>query len=284
MSALLKQTTSNAPAPASCCRPRQTDTPVFFGGTATDSGTVHHIILPITGMHCGSCAEKVSRALRDIDGVFQVQVDHRQSGARISYDPQRTRPQTLQAAVTDAGYGIITPNKAQSGRITATQTGLIPGQWRRPAVFGILAAAGIIGFYLGLLTLTSDWFNARAQFGDYRWWIIALSAGLGTQVALFSRLRGAAGSAGIKGATSSVAASGGMSTVAMALCCSHYVATFLPTIGLPFLSAAAAGLAEYQVAFFALGVLSNLAGIAVVLRLLVKKGVIEINARLTPAT
>ncbi len=63
-----------------------------------------------------------------------------------------------------------------------------------------------------------------------------------------------------------MAASGVMSTVAMAVCCSHYLASFLPLIGLPFLSAAFAGLEKYQVEFFIAGVLFNTIGIVLMIR------------------
>jgi len=40
-------------------------------------------------------------------------------------------------------------------------------------LIGIAAALGIFGLYFGLLTLTSDWNNAKMQFAEYRWWSIA---------------------------------------------------------------------------------------------------------------
>lgn len=154
---------------------------------------------------------------------------------------------------------------------------------QKTIIIGLAAALGIIGFYLGLLSLTSNWSYASAQFEVYRWWILALAAGLGVQAALFTTLRAHAAGVRLRGAGSSMAASGGMSTVSMALCCSHYVAAFLPAIGLPFLSAAAAGLAQYQVQFFALGVLSNLLGIGYMLRLRAKNGLKFLHRSHRPA-
>jgi hypothetical protein len=78
----------------------------------------------------------------------------------------------------------------------------------------------------------------------------------------------------LKGAATGMTASGGMSGVAMALCCSHYLAVILPAIGLPFLSGAVAGLAEYQTVFFAIGVVSNILGIGYMLRLMWKNGIL----------
>lgn len=141
---------------------------------------------------------------------------------------------------------------------------------------GIAVALGVVGFYFGLLTLTSDWNNAKMQFAEYRWWIIALSVGLGIQVSLFSFLRSQLQHTHIRAAKSSLAASGGMSTVAMAACCAHYVVPLLLALGLPFLSAAVAGIAEYQSVFFLFGILSNLFGIGFILRLMNRNGIIKI--------
>ena len=145
---------------------------------------------------------------------------------------------------------------------------------RKPLVLGIVAALAVIGFYIGLITLNSDWYNAKAQFNDYRWWIVSLAIGLGIQVALFTHMRRMMAAAHLKGAASGMAASGGMSGVAMALCCSHYLAGLLPIIGLPFLSAAVAGLDRYQTQFFFVGVVSNILGMAYMFWVMSKKGLL----------
>lgn len=80
----------------------------------------------------------------------------------------------------------------------------------------------------------------------------------------------------MRAAQSSLAASGGMSTASMAACCAHYLVPLLPAMGLPFLSTAVAGIAEYQSVFFFLGVLSNLFGIGFMLRLMKRNGIIKI--------
>ncbi len=140
----------------------------------------------------------------------------------------------------------------------------------KPLIYGSVAALIMLGFYLGLITLTSDWYNAKAQFNDYRWWVIALALGLGLQVGLFTRMRQASAAAHLKGAASGMAASGGVSGVAMALCCSHYLAGLLPLIGLPFLSTAVAGLDQYQTQFFLVGVISNFLGLTYILWIMSK--------------
>lgn len=141
----------------------------------------------------------------------------------------------------------------------------------RPYHYGIVTAALVVVFYLELITLTSDWYNAKAQFIAYRWWILSLAVGLGFQVGLYTHMRRMMAAAHLKGAASGMAASGGMSGVAMALCCSHYLAGLLPLIGLPFLSTAVAGLERYQTQFFIIGVISNILGLAYMFWLMSKK-------------
>jgi YHS domain-containing protein len=147
----------------------------------------------------------------------------------------------------------------------------------RPYVIGVAAAMGVVGFYLGFLTLTSDWFNARSQFSEYAIWILSLAVGLGVQATLFSLYRAWHRGVSMKGAKYSLAASGGISTTAMAACCAHYLVVILPVLGLPFLSAAAAGLAGYQTYFFIAGVLSNLFGIGLMMRMMYRSGMIQLR-------
>jgi YHS domain-containing protein/uncharacterized membrane protein len=145
----------------------------------------------------------------------------------------------------------------------------------RPYLNGVAAAMGVVGFYLGFLTLTSDWYNARSQFGEYGMWILLLAVGLGVQATLFSLYRAWHRGESMKAAKYSLAASGGISTTAMAACCAHYLVVILPVLGLPFLSAAAAGLAGYQTYFFLAGVVSNLFGIGLMVRMMYRSGMIQ---------
>lgn len=41
--------------------------------------------------------------------------------------------------------------------------------WSYPYLIGLATAFGMLGFYVGLLTLISDWDNASMQFERYRW-------------------------------------------------------------------------------------------------------------------
>jgi len=146
----------------------------------------------------------------------------------------------------------------------------------RAYFLGVLASFGIVGIYLGMNTLTSDWYFARVQFSEYRWWIISLAIGLGIQVTLYTLFRAHLSGKKKTAANSSIAASGGVSVVAMMACCSHYLATLIPLLGVSFLSVTAVvSLAQYQPYFFLAGLVSCLFGITLMVRMMRKHGMFK---------
>ncbi|MFC1863216.1 hypothetical protein ACFL1Z_04600 [Thermodesulfobacteriota bacterium] len=180
----------------------------------------------------------------------------------------------LKEVVEDIGYW-LSGSKTDDWERCNSRFGLLASL--RPYFIGAAAALSVVGFYLGLLTLTSDWYNARLEFREFGIWILALATGLGTQATLFFLFKAwRKDGKKMKAATCSLAASGGMSTTAMAACCAHYLTFILPVLGLPFLSAAAAGLAQYQVHFFFAGVISNMFGIGFMLRMMHRSGMIKL--------
>ncbi len=240
-----------------------------------EDGTNITVSFFVNGMTCMSCARKIEAALAECPGVGSTVANLAEQKATVSFNPAKTSLDHLKTVVETAGYSIVENQPANLEETTNLQRLLSKQVFSpHPYLIGAAAAIAVVGFYLGLITLVSDWYNARMQFEEYRWWILALAAGLGVQATLYAFLRIRLNGKNVKSAKSSLAASGGMSTASMAACCAHYLVAFLPALGLPFLSAAAAGLAEYQTQLFLLGVLSNLFGIGVMLRVIHKNGII----------
>jgi hypothetical protein len=146
--------------------------------------------------------------------------------------------------------------------IALQRRSLRPGGVRLPigAVgYGLVAASALLGFYLGLITLAQGWTHALDQLAEDRWFIGAITVGFGTQVGLFSYLRGLRARAAMGG----LAASTGTSTTAMLACCAHHLAEVLPVLGL---SGAAIVLDLYKTPLVWVGIAMNLAGIVYLLR------------------
>lgn len=133
---------------------------------------------------------------------------------------------------------------------------------------GILAAAALIGLYLGLVTWAQDFGHARELLWDDRYFVGAIAAGFGLQVGLFVYLRRLLSIRSRASATAATAAGTGTSTGAMLACCAHHLADALPVLGL---SGLTVFLGDYRVPLMVLGVAVNAAGVLFMLRLVLQE-------------
>jgi Cu+-exporting ATPase len=68
--------------------------------------------LPITGMTCASCANRIERNLNRLDGV-SASVNYATEKARVEFDPGTVAAEELVAAVEAAGYQAALPSAAE---------------------------------------------------------------------------------------------------------------------------------------------------------------------------
>jgi Cu+-exporting ATPase len=68
-----------------------------------------HVELPITGMTCASCANRIERKLNKLDGV-SASVNYATEKATVQYDADAVQPEQLIAAVEAAGYQAVLPS------------------------------------------------------------------------------------------------------------------------------------------------------------------------------
>ncbi|KJH71265.1 heavy metal translocating P-type ATPase [Aliterella atlantica] len=62
------------------------------------------LTLKLRGMSCASCAKSIERAIREVPGVVESNVNFGIEQATISYNPKQTNLEKIQAAITNAGY------------------------------------------------------------------------------------------------------------------------------------------------------------------------------------
>lgn len=64
-------------------------------------------IFPVKGMSCASCAARVDKTLRSVDGVAEVSVNLANNTVRLSYDTSMCNPETMRLAVERVGFELI---------------------------------------------------------------------------------------------------------------------------------------------------------------------------------
>lgn len=132
--------------------------------------------------------------------------------------------------------------------------------------------AGLVGMfllmviYLAIVALAESPAHALDLFWQDKALVIPIMLGFGTQVGLYTLLKkGLYMPMRVAASGATTAAGGGMSTVAMVACCAHHVTDVLPLVGL---TAAATFLANWKIPFMIVGLLTNLIGIIVMLRII----------------
>lgn len=141
------------------------------------------------------------------------------------------------------------------------RSGIGPAVSPRSLVAGLLAAAGLLALYLGVITIAQGPQHAIEQLALDAPFVGLILAGFGTQVGLLFELR--AVDRRLRAGTTVVAAGTGASAVAMLACCAHHLVDVLPLVGL---SAAAVFLDAYKTPLLLIGIGMNLIGIVVIAR------------------
>jgi copper chaperone len=82
------------------CEQAQTGT--VTAGDSTAKG--NRVVIPIAGMHCGMCAQRVTTALADVAGVKWVETSLDAKQAVVVFDHSKAKPAALAKAIKAAGY------------------------------------------------------------------------------------------------------------------------------------------------------------------------------------
>ena len=70
--------------------------------------STEHLDIPIVGMTCASCANRIERRLNELDGV-EASVNFATEKATVDFDPDAVDAGALAAAVESAGYQAVLP-------------------------------------------------------------------------------------------------------------------------------------------------------------------------------
>jgi Cu+-exporting ATPase len=84
------------------------------GSRSAPDGTLERCDLPLLGMHCAACANRIERALKKAPGVADATVNFATTRATVHYNPQATDKPALRDVVREAGYDAIVPESIQN--------------------------------------------------------------------------------------------------------------------------------------------------------------------------
>ena len=90
------------------------DTVVKTGYKVIEKSKNSHVTIPIGGMSCAACAQRIEKALRKIDGVETVSVNFATEKATISYDTQKTRISAIKQVIEKTGYKPLEISKTEA--------------------------------------------------------------------------------------------------------------------------------------------------------------------------
>ncbi|MEM3610372.1 MAG: heavy metal translocating P-type ATPase, partial [Candidatus Anstonellales archaeon] len=65
------------------------------------------IILPISGMHCNSCARNIESKLKKLNGVYNANVNFANEKATIEFDENKTNEDKIAKVIEKLGYKVI---------------------------------------------------------------------------------------------------------------------------------------------------------------------------------
>ena len=82
------------------------------GQTETDlSNGLRRVVVSVEGLSCVACEIPVRHALKRVDGVKSMEVSAGTKIATVDYDPVKTNPEQLVAAINATGYRASLPKR-----------------------------------------------------------------------------------------------------------------------------------------------------------------------------
>ncbi len=114
------------------------------------SSSITRVDIPVQGMTCASCVQRVQTGLLKIDGVSQVSVNLATEKASITYDPTKVSADRLVDTIHDLGYEVIVQ------KITLPVQGMTCASCVTRVEKSLLSVPGILDATVNLVTETTS--------------------------------------------------------------------------------------------------------------------------------
>ncbi|MGI6193048.1 MAG: heavy metal translocating P-type ATPase, partial [Christensenellales bacterium] len=110
------------------------------------------ITIPIGGMTCAACAQRIEKVLKKQEGVVEASVNFATEKATVTYDPQTIRQSAIKVAIEKIGYQPLEAAKADVDEDKARKQKAIRTLWIK---FIVAAVFGIPLFYVAMAPMIS---------------------------------------------------------------------------------------------------------------------------------
>ena len=133
--------------------------------------------IPISGMHCASCAATIEKVLKKAPGVISASVNYATEKATVEYDSQITHPQKLSSVINHLGYkALISQSLSETDLQQGAKDAEIANLKKKLIVSSIFAALLLWGsfvtkmnFLIQLLLASIVQFWAGGDFYKTTW-------------------------------------------------------------------------------------------------------------------
>ena len=85
-----------------------------IGYQVVEKADSQNVAIPIGGMTCAACAQRVEKAIRKLEGVESASVNFATEKATVAYFPQQVRLSDIREAIEKAGYKALEIKKADA--------------------------------------------------------------------------------------------------------------------------------------------------------------------------
>jgi len=119
-----------------------------------EENKLNHVTIPVGGMTCAACSQRVEKTLSKLEGITKAAVNLATEKATIEYDPQIIRLSGIKQAIEKAGYKALEIEKTSVDVDKLRKQKEIKILWIK---FAIAMTFGIPLFYFAMTPMLSWW-------------------------------------------------------------------------------------------------------------------------------
>ena len=128
------------------------DAVIKAGYGVVEERTSNQVILPIGGMTCAACSQRVEKPISKLEGVIKASVNLATEKATVEYDPHQIKLSNIKACVENIGYQVLEIEKTSVDEDRLRKEKEIRTLWTK---FTVAAVFGLPLLYFAMVPMIS---------------------------------------------------------------------------------------------------------------------------------